>query len=472
MKSNLPHAKWRLRRALGVLALATSLPLAACSTDEILSVNDPDIIDPGALATAGGAEATRIGALSRFIGATSGYNTSGGSLGETLFTYGGLLADEWQTGDTFIQRVETDQRTVQVSNSGITNGLRYAFRARLSAEQAIRSLREFAPDGPSWHVAEMYFVQAYLENMLAEHFCSGLAFSTITQEGTVGTEAFGPQLTTVQTYERALAHADSALALATGTTTGAVRVRNAAAVIRGRILLNLGRFDAAAAAVQNVPDNFAYVNQHSQTTRDNINWFMNNNSRRYTVANNEGRNGLNFATANDPRLPVCLGGSPACKSAGVTQSKVFNSFSPTRLNVQLKWPTRDAPLAVATGIEARLIQAEAQLAANNTAGAFTTLNRLRSGAAGLGPLTPAATAAGRVDQLFRERAFWMFGTGHRLGDLRRLIRQYGRNQENVFPVGRFAEGGDYGDDVNLPVSQSEENNPQVTRGETCLDRKA
>ena len=33
-----------------------------------------------------------------------------------------------------------------------------------------------------------------------------------------------------------------------------------------------------------------------------------------------------------------------------------------------------------------------------------------------------------MDLLFSERAFWMFATGHRLGDMRRLIRQYGRTR--------------------------------------------
>ena len=36
---------------------------------------------------------------------------------------------------------------------------------------------------------------------------------------------------------------------------------------------------------------------------------------------------------------------------------------------------------------------------------------------------------------FREKAFWTFGRGQRLGDERRLVRQYGRTQDQVFPVG-------------------------------------
>jgi hypothetical protein len=59
--------------------------------------------------------------------------------------------------------------------------------------------------------------------------------------------------------------------------------------------------------------------------------------------------------------------------------------------------------------------------------------------------------------------------GQRLGDLRRLIRQYGRTQDKVFPGGTFFKGGTYGADVNFPVHVDETNNPQFTG---CADRNA
>jgi hypothetical protein len=68
-----------------------------------------------------------------------------------------------------------------------------------------------------------------------------------------------------------------------------------------------------------------------------------------------------------------------------------------------------------------------------------------------------------------ERAFWMFGTGHRLADLRRLVRNYGRPQETVFPTGTYAPGQDYGTQVNLAIPIEEKNNPNA---QGCLDRNA
>jgi hypothetical protein len=155
----------------------------------------------------------------------------------------------------------------------------------------------------------------------------------------------------------------------------------------------------------------------------------------------------------------------------VTQNR-RDDLSSSPFLVQLIWPTAESPLALVTGIEARMLEAEAQLKAGNDAGALATLNAARATVTGLVPLTDAGSAAARVDQLFRERAFWMFGTGHRVGDLRRLVRQYGRQAGSVFPTGEWHKGGDYGGDVTIPVPQAEENNPNVPAGQTCLDRNA
>jgi hypothetical protein len=99
---------------------------------------------------------------------------------------------------------------------------------------------------------------------------------------------------------------------------------------------------------------------------------------------------------------------------------------------------------------------------------MSAINTIRQGA-GLGTLTAPGTQTARIDLLFRERGFWLYLTGHRLGDLRRLIRQYGRSESAVFPAGPYHKGGQYGSDVNFPVSSDERNNPNF---ESCLDRNA
>lgn len=448
-------ARSRWRHALtGVLGLA----VASCGPTEFLGIEDPDIINPSNVQSAAGANAVRLGALARLNSATSG--------GESMLLLGGLFTDEWINGDSFIGRQEVDQRVITVQNSFVTDASRGLHRARLSAQQALELLTAYAPTAPGWQPAEMFLVQAYIENLTAEHFCNGLVFSSVVN----GDEEYGSPMTTADAFARALAHADSGLTLVTGTTNDDNRVRNALKVVRGRILLNLNRPADAALSVAGV-GTFTYNMQHAQTATSNQMWNFNNLSWRYSVSNGEGTNGVNFATAADPRLPVCVGGDAVCRTNGVTRTQRDDLATP--LYVQLVWPIRESTVALTSGIEARMIEAEALLAAGDAPGALAKLNAARATVTGLTPLTDAGTTDARVNQLFRERAIWLFGRGYRLGDMRRLIRNYGRSATQVFPVGLWHKGGNYGTDVNFPVPQAEQNNPNLPAGATtCMDRNA
>jgi starch-binding outer membrane protein, SusD/RagB family len=436
--------------------LVAILVMSACNPTEILQVTDPDIINPSDVTSAAGADAVRLGSLARFNSATSG--------DESLLQLGGLFSDEWNNGDSFIARQEIDQRVITRENSFLLAADRILMRSRLSAEQAIGLLKQYSPTAPTWQLAEMYFVQAYLENLAAEHFCSGIVFSTVVD----GAEIYGAPMATEAVYARALAHADSGLSFTFGTTTNDLRVKQALQVIKGRILLNQNSPAAAATAVAGVLTTFQYLEYHAQTATSNTYWNLGNIAGRYSVSTKEGINGLDFATANDPRVPTCQGNDAVCKLIGATRSNRDDLSTP--LWVQRIWPARESSVAIISGQEARLIEAEAQLAAGNTAGSLATLNALRATVTGLTPLTDAGTPAARVDQLFRERAFTLYGRGTRTGDMRRLIRQYGRGAETVFPTGAWHKGGNYGTDVNFPIPQAETNNP-VSGAGVCIDRK-
>jgi hypothetical protein len=439
--------------------------LTACNTGEVLQVTDPDIINPSDVQSAAGAAAVRVGAIARLTAATSG----GSANSEGLFLLSGLLADEWNNGDSFIARQEVDQRVITTSNTFLTDVDRNLQRARLSAAQAITLLKQYNPTGPAADVGEMYFVEAYVENTVGEHYCNGLVLGN-----TADPEQFGSPVSDQAAFELAVAHADSGLALVTGNTAADVKVRNALKVLKGRALTNLNRQAEAATAVSGVPTSFRYLIFHSQTTTDNQIWAYNNVARRYSVSTAEGTNGLNFATANDPRIPVCQGGDAVCTRNGTTL-KTRDDGQPQPLYVQLIWPTRDSAVAITSGIEARMIEAEAALKANDATTFLAKLNQARKegGVAGLSDLTDPGSATARQDLLFRERAFWLFGRGYRVGDLRRLVRQYGRTPASVFPTGAWHKGGNYGPDMNFPVPQAEQNNPNVPGGQnTCTDRNA
>jgi len=81
----------------------------------------------------------------------------------------------------------------------------------------------------------------------------------------------------------------------------------------------------------------------------------------------EGGNGLNFISAADPRVPI---------SATIR----LGQDGSTRVNTILGYPNGSAPTRLATGVEARLIEAEAALKAGNAAGMMTALNTARADA--------------------------------------------------------------------------------------------
>jgi hypothetical protein len=173
-----------------------------------------------------------------------------------------------------------------------------------------------------------------------------------------------------------------------------------------------------------------------------------NNLRQVTVSDREGRNGLDFRSAADRRVPTQLAG----KSADGIDTFAFTRYS-----------TIASPVPLATGIEARLIEAEAWLRSGDAGRSLATLNTLRTTVPGLSPLSMELTDERRVDQLFRERAFWLFATGHRHGDLRRLVRQYDRSAEALFPTGTFPLSGlTYGTDITFTPDLTQSLNPAYT----------
>jgi|SRR5687768_13654799 len=494
----------RFKRLTMLALTAGMLPLASCNKDRFIDVVDPDVINPVNISSAAAAEALRAGALSRLNSATTGQTRPViGSLDEGAFFYGGALADELRSGDTFVQRDQADQRLIQHTNSAMTVIAHQINRTRTAAVQAIPALRQYLPLAVS-SVAQMYWVRGYAENMLAENFCNGTPLSSISESNDI---VYGEPETNVEVYERAIASFDTAVQNAPAGDSRADTVRILSAIGRGRALMNLGRFAEAGAAVAGVPDNFKFFSFHSISTTENQVWALNNSAGRWVVAESEGGVGLNYATANDPRVPVCVGGSTGCRAhdPGQTRTTSFdNNFGPGTLSgpfyVQLVYPTRESDAVIVGGVEARLLEAEAFLRGGDVVNWLARLNYLRAnfptfkqpsnpcnasgtqvtgcptipvGGTLLPPLTDPGTQTAREDLMFRERAFWLYMTGHRLADMRRLVRPisaggFGRPESTVFPTGAYSKGGAYGTDKMLIVPQAEENNPEFTG---CLDRE-
>ena len=473
------------------------LLLSACTKERLLAVTDPDIVNPVDVASAQAAEALRLGAISRLSDVTGGLQGSG-SLNEGIFHFSGALADEWRSTDTFVQRDEVDARAITLTNSAMTLEARGLHRTRVAAIQAIPVLRQWKPENVN-DVGQMFWIRGWAEMTIAENFCNGMPISFLDAANNI---QYGDPETNVQIYNRALKSFDSATANTVAGARGDT-VKWMAAIEKARVLLDLGNYAQAGTTITAaaVPNDFRFTMYYSQQLLDNQIWALNNSAGRWMPANNEGPLGLNPGTANDPRVPICIGNSTACRTFDPTQTRANSfdqSFGSGSFLVQLIWPTRDADINIVTGTEARLIEAEVSLRSGDIVGFRDKLNFLRAnfntfkqqsnpcsatvaisgcpaiptGGNLLPPLTDPGNQTAREDLLFRERAFWLWGTGHRLADLRRLVRSvadggFGRTESAVFPSGVHYKGGPYGDDKFLVIPVAEQNNPQY---KGCIDR--
>jgi starch-binding outer membrane protein, SusD/RagB family len=440
-----------LRRAAG--ALLASIVLGSCG---LLDTQQPNIVDPGTLTSPEGAESIRLGALTDFGFAKDG---DGSEFQDGLILIAGLLSDEFVHSTTPPSEQEIDQRSTARLNPSLSDAYRNMHKARANAELAAEYLQKYLlqPDSTT-EIAEMQSIAGFAYVYFGEDFCSGVPFGKVRGD----TVTFGQPLTSVQIFTAALAKFDSALAQP-GLALDDGTITNLALVGRARALLDLDQFADAAAAVAAVPSDFSYVTEHAespQRLRNAI--FAYTSDGLWSVSDLEGGNGLPYISDDDPRVPVDSldddGDGFADPGLDLITPQYF----------LLKYPDAASPVPVADGTEARLIEAEAQLQANNFAGMRTTLNTLRQGI-GLGNLPTPGSRDAAVDMLFKERAFWLYATGHRLGDMRRLIRVYGRDPETVFPTGAYHKNGQYGPDVNLPIPIEEDNNPN---SHGCFDRNA
>ncbi len=445
-KDLMPASRPAQRRAVYTAVAALSLgALGACKSSEILNVSSPDVLGVAAYSTPAGADALRYGVMGDFAYAYDG-NT------DAYTVISGNLADEIYTTDTFDDRLTINARKSLEVNANMESSYRNVMQAYLGANTAASVLATALPNNKSQR-AEMYLIRGFTQIMFGEGWCSGTAFSPSDASGAV---VYGVSNSTKQLFTLASASFDSALMFADTSNY----IKYGAQVGKGRALLNLGQFAQAATAVAGVPIGYQYNTYHSTATSREQNGMWNatvNGSTRYSIIDNEGTNGLPFLThdgGKDPRTPWV----PSTRDA-------FNALE-HNLPSETKFGRTSSGI-VADGVEAQLIILEARLqggAQSDRDAVFAGLNALRAGNST--PIAPIAggsptTQAAAVTQLFTERAYWEWLTGHRLGDLRRLVRQYGRGTESVYPTGALPVplAGTYGTSTSITIPQNERNNP-------------
>jgi hypothetical protein len=284
----------------------------------------------------------------------------------------------------------------------------------------------------------------------SEDMCSGVPLGIVSD----GAVSYGPTATRQQLIVEALSLFDSATSR--GSDSSALLML--ASVGRARALVDSGDFASASAAVASVPTEYSYYPPYDGVNQNNAVYESTVAIHHISVSDREGGNGLPFVSGGDPRVPTSASGT---FPSGAT-IYAFSTYS-----------SLATPIPLGSGLEARLVEAEAALRAGNTPAWTSTLNALRQTAIApaMNAISPDSTtlasATMQEDVMLRERAFWLFATGHRQSDLRRLVRQYGRVQDQVFPTGPYSGGPQqYGSDVTF-VPFGEQTNPDY---HGCIDR--
>lgn len=395
--------------------------LASCNLSDITNsakTIDGEMIPPDRIESPEGARWVYLGAVGKFNQYLGLQATSVAIFTDEL----ALLPDLEQISIDVRANLDVVNRPGPYVISSTTSSSQ---ATRVQLEQAIQLLDKYSGVSGNPMKAHAYALLSLTYTMIADVTCSGYAIS----ESKWGGEFIpGRALSTDSLYARAIAIAEKGLAIETDSLPLTLLLKG----VKARALNSQGRYKDASDMVSDVPDIFAIseVFLASKTGVDtSLKYFpqISLEPARYTILNNKGGNGLDWVAAlgsqQDMRVPVRADGQG-------------NFIYP--LNTDFSFSSRS--VSYFSGVEARLIEAEYYLDAGQVPQFIERINsvrrlyKLRSGAQ-LADTTDPGSPSGRIDLLFRERAYTFYATGRRLGDLRKLTRRYGRDPENVWPIG-------------------------------------
>lgn len=417
------HVRHSRSAAWTRLSLAVLCVALACSN--LLDVKSPDKINTKDLEDPGNANLLVSSSLGDFDCAYGAYIVASGLMsGEFIETT--QTAARWSYDRRDIHSNETEY-SIAGCDSDIGTYTPIS-TARFTADHALGLLEGWTDEqvpGRAEFISKAASLSGYGRILLGEGFC------------TAAIDA-GPQLTSQQIFQEAVAKFDTAVTMA--QTAGSDSMLNLALVGRARAELDAGDKAAAATDAALVPSGFAYDATYA-----------NDPSRRQNTVVSENNNGFGVSVAEayrnlgDPRVPV-------------TDQHMTAADESTPLFTQDKYHDASSPILIASYVEAQLILAEA----TGGSGAITILNSLRA-TTGLGPLAASSDDAVITADIASERARWLFLQGTHLFDVRRLSLPLVPAAGTSYSVDHD-KGGAYGNETCMPIPDAETNNNPNARG--------
>jgi hypothetical protein len=415
--------------ALGLLVLAAGCDLF----NNALEVQNPSSIPASGLEIPANAQLLVNGAIADFECAAGSY-----------VVMGALITDEFidatQTADRYPyeRRTMTSSDTRYATNSciglGVYTPLQTARFSALNALSLLQSWTDAQVPGRDTLIATLQAYEGYSLVLLGEGFCTMVVSTLDANRNTV----YGGEIKRDSVFQLAIGYFSDAVTGAAATRQTAVR--NMALVGRARAYADLGSLALAKADAELVDAGFVkYVTASAINTRRNNRVWQENSATSFNTTLDSV-----YTDMGDPRVAFSDVGR--------------NSVTGYHLYTQLKYTTSSSPIRLASRDEARLIIAEADLAAGDFVGADSIISNFRA-RGGQGAITSTDTATVRF-ALFDQRRREFFLEGQHLGD----VIRFGYMPDP--PVGTLFQGGTYGPasglakDVCLPLPDVEKlNNP-------------
>lgn len=430
---------------LAVLAVAFSV--AACDIEGLLQVEDPDVVTPQQLSGPTAIPTVVAGVVGDF---QESYNDF------AWFT--ALFTDELLHGGTFTSWEATDQRDLSMD---LTPGNWDETQvARQSAEDAVALFEESVGD-PDFEdvsgllqegIALAKFYGGYQHVLMGEFYCEMVI------------EEVGPVASPEEALQKGIGLLQEAESRA--GEAGRPDVRTAARIGQARANLQLGNYDEAASLVSDVPDDFLFVSEYSSNTPQQQNQIF---ELSYGI-DAALRASVGDGTQENRHFERWAYYDEWVEQGLVDPDPDLTAFeSSVRVQVQKLHDKRGSNIHLASGWEARMIEAEAMLRNGQVQAAEELVNRLLASEdqsvnpmsmlnadLGLGAFRPVEFTGDLQEDLpemARARASGLWLSTDRQATLRRYKVLDG---VDLYPARSL------GDDHCFPIPRSEANtNPNV-----------
>ncbi len=405
------------------LALTLLLPLILLGCDSLLDVELPGSVEADDLANPGLANTLVDSAVGQFECSLTSYVVSVGTLSSELINTSSFLnLNPWGWRGLELETITGGCPSGR--NATAIGAYSPLQQARYLSEEAFELISDFPADevpNRDEQLATLAAYAAYSYTLLGEGFCE----MAIDQ---------GPLITPSQVFQDAEVWFDQAISLA--ESAGSVELRDLALVGRARVRLNLGDMNGAAQDADRIPEGFVWYSEYSTIDGRRENRIYNLNRRNRNLGVDWRRYAdLQVGGVSDPRVPV-------------EDSGELGSDNQSPHWYQLKFPSAETDIRMASWEEAQLILAEAR-----PAEAVDAVNRLRA-AQGL-PAVDGSDPADPLELVLEERRRELFLEGHRYNDMLRHGLE--------FPPDENHKGQSYGPITCMPLpDQERQNNPNIS----------